>query len=355
MISSIGLIALFFTGTLGAPSQESECCQEKRVGDTFYTLLSDDSFSGGVPERCLNDCLYTAIGTSEPKFCFARGELPVECGGSGYGSGSGEGSGYGQSSVSISFIVRSATTNEDVSGAVVSFALGDIVLATTTDEFGLAIFTFSIDEIVVPEEGIAAIVEVSMENFVTYNYEKIIFAESMMEELLDWNVAIALSPDLADNEMRIVLSWETTQDLDIYALQMEKETGAIVCKTNWQNMAGCAGITLDVDSRHGENGSETITWNEGAADPFSYLIYVHDYGTDAPGFDASEARISFYGESVVKMEAEDGNNEDSYWMLGSFEPSGGISSFVEDGSFQTDNPDTSLTARNENPVKPSSF
>merc|ERR1712130_525496 len=117
MISSIGLIALFFTGTLGAPSQESECCQEKRVGDTFYTLLSDDSFSG-------------------------------------------EGSGYGQSSVSISFIVRSATTNEDVSGAVVSFALGDIVLATTTDEFGLAIFTFSIDEIVVPEEGIAAIVEV---------------------------------------------------------------------------------------------------------------------------------------------------------------------------------------------------
>jgi len=164
----------------------------------------------------------------------------------------------------------------------------------------------------VPEEGIAAIVEVSMENFVTYNYEKIIFAESMMEELLDWNVAIALSPDLAENEMRIVLSWETTQDLDIYALQMEKETGAIVCKTNWQNMAGCAGITLDVDSRHGENGSETITWNEGAADPFSYLIYVHDYGTDAPGFDASEARISFYGESVVKMEAEDGNNEDRW-------------------------------------------
>ena len=59
-------------------------------------------------------------------------------------------------------------------------------------------------------------------------------------------------------------------------------------------------------------GSETITWNEGAADPFSYLIYVHDYGTDAPGFDASEARISFYGESVVKMEAEDGNNEDRW-------------------------------------------
>ena len=35
-------------------------------------------------------------------------------------------------------------------------------------------------------------------------------------------VAIALSPDLAENEMRIVLSWETTQDLDLYVLQMDK-------------------------------------------------------------------------------------------------------------------------------------
>merc|ERR1712168_1796119 len=109
-----------------------------------------------------------------------------------------------------------------------------------------------------------------------------IFAESTMEALLDSNVPIALSPDLADHEMRIVLSWETTQALDIYALQMEKETGAIVCKTNWQNMAGCAGITLDVDSRHGENGSETITWYEGSADPYTYLIYVNDFGLDVP-------------------------------------------------------------------------
>ena len=37
-------------------------------------------------------------------------------------------------------------------------------------------------------------------------------------------VAIALSPSLAENEMRIVLSWETSQDLDIYALQMDKYT-----------------------------------------------------------------------------------------------------------------------------------
>lgn len=326
-----------------------ECCLEKRVGDTFYTLLADDSFSGGVPERCLNDCLYSVTGTSQPKFCFARGELPVECGGSGYGSGYGYGS--GQSSVSISFIVRSATTNEEVTDAFVEFTLGDLVLSTTTDELGLAIFTFSFDDIVVPEEGIAATVEISKENFFSYSYVKMIYPENMMEELLDWQVAIALSPDLAENEMRIVLSWETTQDLDIYALQMDKTTGDIVCKTYWRNMDGCEGIILDVDSRHGENGSETITWNEGAADPYTYLIYVHDY--DEQGFSESEGRISFYGETVVKMEVEEENNEDRYWMLGSFEPSEGISSFTEDGSIQTDNPDFSLTARSAKNVKPS--
>ena len=47
-------------------------------------------------------------------------------------------------------------------------------------------------------------------------------SELVCESLYLREVAIALSPDLAENEMRIVLSWETTQDIDIYALQMDK-------------------------------------------------------------------------------------------------------------------------------------
>jgi len=331
---------------------DSECCLEKKVGDTFYTRLDDD-FSGLVPDQCLNDCLYTITGTSEPKFCFARGELPVECGDSGYGSGYGigYGSGYGYGSeVSISVVVRSATSNEDVADAFVEFTLGDLVLTNTTDQFGLGIVTFSLDDIVMPEDGLDVMVQISKENFISYSYEDLIYAEDINSAQFDWQVAIALSPDLAENEMRIVLSWETSQDLDIYALQMEKETGAIVCKTYWNNQDGCEGITLDVDSRHGENGSETITWNEGAADPYMYLLYVNDY--DQFGFSESEGRISFYGETTVKMEVEDGNNEDRYWMLGSFEPSEGISSFTEDGSIQTDNPDTSILVRSGKERKP---
>merc|ERR1712110_931668 len=216
---------------------------------------------------------------------------------------------------------------------------------------GLAIFTFSIADIVVPEEGITAKVEITKEEFFSYSYERIIYIEDIGQ--LDWQVAVALSPDLAENEMRIVLSWETTQDLDLYALQMDKATGDIVCKTYWVNKDGCEGITLDVDSMNGvDAGSETITWNLGSADPYTYLIYVNDYSQ--LGFDASEGRISFYGETVVKMEVENGNNEDRFWMPGNFEPSEGISSFIEDGSIQADNPDTSATAsRGERVKKPS--
>lgn len=57
------------------------CCDEKTVGDTSYTLVDDDNIDADeLPEKCLNDCIYARTGFSEPKFCFARGDLPVACG-----------------------------------------------------------------------------------------------------------------------------------------------------------------------------------------------------------------------------------------------------------------------------------
>ena len=45
MISSV--VALLAVFVAGAPKMDDgECCQEKQVGDTFYTRLDDDSFSG---------------------------------------------------------------------------------------------------------------------------------------------------------------------------------------------------------------------------------------------------------------------------------------------------------------------
>ena len=52
--------------------EKQECCQEKNVGNVSYTLLADQ-YIGKLPDHCLNDCVYTIINSSSPKFCFARG------------------------------------------------------------------------------------------------------------------------------------------------------------------------------------------------------------------------------------------------------------------------------------------
>jgi len=47
------------------------------VGSVSYTLLQGD-FHGSIPHQCLNDCVYTVAGTSRPKFCFEKDDLPTE-------------------------------------------------------------------------------------------------------------------------------------------------------------------------------------------------------------------------------------------------------------------------------------
>jgi len=55
------------------------CCPRKMVGSVSYTLLRPENFHQELPHQCLNDCVYTVSGTSNPKFCFGAGDLPTEC------------------------------------------------------------------------------------------------------------------------------------------------------------------------------------------------------------------------------------------------------------------------------------
>jgi len=74
------LISAFLILTVsGVESQAEECCLEKLVGATSYTLLPDVLHSSELPGGCHNNCVYTVTGTSTPKFCFGRGDLPTEC------------------------------------------------------------------------------------------------------------------------------------------------------------------------------------------------------------------------------------------------------------------------------------
>merc|ERR1712013_134995 len=56
---------------------EEECCKSKKVGNFGYTLLYDDSTQ--VDQRCLNGCIYKREGDEKSRFCFAAGNLMVEC------------------------------------------------------------------------------------------------------------------------------------------------------------------------------------------------------------------------------------------------------------------------------------
>jgi len=72
---------------LGKPSKraadegnEGECCAEKKVGNVLYQLFSEGDASQLARYNCLNGCIYKDEENPQgASFCFAHGDLPVEC------------------------------------------------------------------------------------------------------------------------------------------------------------------------------------------------------------------------------------------------------------------------------------
>ena len=65
--------------------------------------------------------------------------------------------------------------------------------------------------------GLAGTIVVSKEGYVTVTIERLISADSKNEQ-----INIFCSRELAEGERRLVLSWETSTELDLYALQKDK-------------------------------------------------------------------------------------------------------------------------------------
>jgi len=77
---------LLASQALGKPSKraaeegEGECCAEKKVGNVLYQLFSEGDASQLARYNCLNGCIYKdEEDPNGPSFCFAHGDLPVEC------------------------------------------------------------------------------------------------------------------------------------------------------------------------------------------------------------------------------------------------------------------------------------
>jgi len=78
-LSGTALLLLVARSLVVEISAQEECCTRKMVGSVSYTLLPAATSHRELPNQCRNDCVYTVSGTSSPKFCFARGDLPTQC------------------------------------------------------------------------------------------------------------------------------------------------------------------------------------------------------------------------------------------------------------------------------------
>merc|ERR1711872_383015 len=270
--------------------QAAACCQEKTVGGVSYSLLPE-AFHDSLPHQCLTSCVYTKTGIlSSPKFCFARGDLATEC----------------RDPVTVHVIVKSATTGYAVGNASVNLFnfLSGLDETSYTNGEGIASFLVSRDFV-----GVTASISVSREGYILETIERTISNEA--GQIFR---GIFIAPTLNEGELRLVLGWETTQDLDLRVEQINKTTGDLVCLTYWMDKTGCDGVTLDVDSYN--YGPETVTWGDAPNDPYMYKIWVNDYYDDL-GVGISGAKITLFGETNIKMEAEAGKSG-SWWRLALF-------------------------------------
>merc|ERR1712116_71710 len=163
------------------------------------------AFDGSLPHQCLTSCVYTKTGMSSPKSCFARGDLATEC----------------RDPVTVQVVVQSATTGHAVANASVNLFnfLSGLSDTSYTNGEGVASFSVSRDFV-----GVTASISVSREGYILETIERTISNEA--EQIFR---GIFIAPTLNEGELRLVLGWETTQDLDLYVEQMNKTTGELVC------------------------------------------------------------------------------------------------------------------------------
>merc|ERR1712106_473584 len=76
MLQLISLAGLMAALSQGIPMQSPECCDSKDVGGVSYSLVGQMDTTA---YQCLNNCVYVKDQDPTVKFCFASGDLQVEC------------------------------------------------------------------------------------------------------------------------------------------------------------------------------------------------------------------------------------------------------------------------------------
>lgn len=244
-------------------------------------------------------------------------------------------------------MVLSATTNLPPANASVQFSLGNESMSATTDSYGTASFTLSPYMLSIVDDGAPATIQVSAAGYISLSDQRRIRPDH--PDIIQ----VFPSPELEREEHRLVLSWDTNTDLDLYALlYADWTTDEILCKISFEAKDGCPIWQFgNLDIGAGAYGPETITWNDRGMDAYRYKLYVHDAG-ERGTVAGTGARITLYGktgktgeivETEVKMQVADGDSGEPWWEIGTFRPFLGTSSFSIIDRLVTSDPDTRVS------------
>ena len=132
---------------------------------------------------------------------------------------------------------------------------------------------------------------------------------------------------------RVVLNWGPKPlDLDLKVVKLKKNE-QIECIAYWNNKENCKGLRLDVDNRRGgQNGAETITWNDELPDN-QFIIFVQDFSREADSpLEVSNARVAIYGPKageVVEMPVPKKKpaKRAKFWVIGCIMGKAGVDTF----------------------------
>jgi len=159
-------------------------------------------------------------------------------------------------------------------------------------------------------------------------------------------VFISMLPTNIENAIQILLNWgDSTEDLDLHVIQVDKNDNRVTCETYYNNMDGCKDTFLNHNIRQGGvNGSETVTIRQITSNQmFSYMVFADDNTVSESSLGTSRAHITVTDGTNSVIEEIPAFTEDTvagarYWLAGCLQIVGDTFRYVAVNRFSRENP-----------------
>merc|ERR1719466_174643 len=159
-------------------------------------------------------------------------------------------------------------------------------------------------------------------------------------------VFISMLPTNIENAIQILLKWgDSTEDLDLHVIQVDKNDNRVTCETYYNNMDGCKDTFLNHNIRQGGiNGSETVTIRQITDNSMlTYLVFADDNTVSGSSLGTSQAHITITDGTNSVIEEIPDFTEDTvagarYWLAGCMQIIGETFNYVPVNKFSRENP-----------------